>query len=140
VPTRGLILLKLLLNFENHANDNNLIEVAEIVEGDAASGEQDATDSSQTNGHNYIALSVDYYAVTSKSKAHSFETKGQQIDQQQKEARKTQADILEGVLRLAEKNCAGSVEELIGEEVDADGHASVGGTTDASRKQEAKPM
>jgi hypothetical protein len=125
---------------ENHANDSNLTEVAESVEGDAASGEQDATNSSQTNGHNYVALSVDSYVVTSESKAHSFETEGQQIDQQQKEARKTEADVLEGVLKPAERNYAGSVEELIREEVDADGHASVGGTADASGKQEAKPM
>jgi hypothetical protein len=125
---------------ENQANESKLTEVAESVEEDAASGEQDATDASQTNGHIYVALSADSCIVASESKAHSFETDGQETDQQEEEAPKTEAEVLEGVLKPTEGNCAGSVEELIGEEVDADGHASVEGTTDASGEQEANPM
>ncbi|CAD6224381.1 unnamed protein product [Miscanthus lutarioriparius] len=122
---------------ENHANESKLTEVAESVEEDAAN----ATDaSSQTNGHIYVALSADSGIVASESKADSFETDGQETDQQEEEAPKTEAEVLEGVLKPTEGNCAGSVEELIGEEVDADEHASVEGTTDASGEQEANPM
>ncbi|XP_066397483.1 uncharacterized protein [Miscanthus floridulus] len=125
---------------ENHANESKLTEVAESVEDDAASEEQDATDATQTNGHIYVALSADSCIVASESKAHSFETDGKETDQQEEEAPKTEAEVLEGVLKPTERNYAGSVEGLIEEEVDADGHASVEGTADASGEQEAKPM
>ncbi|ONM22644.1 Proton pump-interactor 1 [Zea mays] len=125
---------------ENHANGSKLTDVAESVEGDAGSGEQDTMDSSQTNGHIYVALSADSCIVPSESKAHSFETDGQRTDQLQEEAPKLEAEVLEGVLKPTERNCAGSVEKLIGEEVGTDGHASIGGTADAYGEQEAKPM
>jgi len=122
---------------ENHSNESKLTEVAESVEEDAAN----ATDaSSQTNGNIYVALSADSGIVASESKADSFEKDGQETDPQEEGAPKTEAEVLEGVLKTTERNCAGTVEELIGEEVDAVGHASVEDTADASGEQEANPM
>ncbi|KAL5658579.1 hypothetical protein ACJX0J_031742, partial [Zea mays] len=126
---------------DNIANESKLTEVAESGEDAAASGELDAIDaSSQTNGHIYVASGADSFIIASESKSHSFETDGQETDQQEEEVPQTEAELLDGVLKPTERNCARSVEELIGEEVDTDGHPSVDGTADASGEQEAKPM
>ncbi|XP_062200102.1 uncharacterized protein LOC133902505 isoform X2 [Phragmites australis] len=108
---------------ESHADESKLEQnataVAELVEQDAACGEQDGADALQTNEHIHVAMSAESCIVASESKVHANEMKGQESDQQEEGAPTIEAEVLEGVLEAAGRNCAGSVEEPI--EVDASG-------------------
>ncbi|RLN33125.1 uncharacterized protein C2845_PM03G01730 [Panicum miliaceum] len=119
---------------ENHANDSkleqNATEIVESAEGNAVC--EDGTDASQTNGHISVALSSD----SSESEVHAIETGGQETNQQEEGAQPTQDEVLEGLLEAADRNCEGSVEELIEEEVNVDGHSNAEGGADASRESE----
>ncbi|WVZ65414.1 hypothetical protein U9M48_014779 [Paspalum notatum var. saurae] len=112
---------------DSHANESILEQSATEIT-DSVEGEGDAT------------LSADSYIIASDSKVHGIEMEEQDTDPQAEEAPTTEPEISEGVLKATDRNCAGSVEELIGEvgeEVDACGHSSVEGSVDASREQEA---
>ncbi|KAG2635883.1 uncharacterized protein LOC120661102 [Panicum virgatum] len=123
---------------ESHANESkpeqNATEIAESAEGSAVC--EDGTDTSQTNGHICVALSSDSCIVASESEVRAIEKEGQETNQQVEGAQPTKDEVLEGLLEAADRNCEGSVEELIEEEVNADGHSNAEGGADASRESE----
>ncbi|KAK8460065.1 hypothetical protein SEVIR_2G267800v4 [Setaria viridis] len=122
---------------ENHANESkleqNATEIAASVEEDTC---EDGIDASQTNGHICAAMGGDSCIVASESEVHAIETEGQETDQQEEGAPTTEAQVLQGLLEATDRNCAGSVEELTGEEVDAGGHSNAEGSADASGEKE----
>uniref|UniRef100_A0A0A9CIE7 Uncharacterized protein n=1 Tax=Arundo donax TaxID=35708 RepID=A0A0A9CIE7_ARUDO len=126
---------------ESHADESkpeqNVTDVAELVEQDAASEEQDGTDALENNGHIQVAMSADSCLVATESMVHANEMKGKESVQQEEEAPTTEVKVLEGGVQAVGRNCAGSVEEPIEEEVDAHGDSYVGGRADASRVPEA---
>jgi len=123
---------------ESHANESkpeqNATEIAESAEGNAV--REDGTDASQTNGHICVALSSDSCIVASESEDRAIETEGQETNQQEEGAQPAKDEVLEGLLEAADRNCEGSVEELIEEEVNADGHSNAEGGADASRESD----
>ncbi|KAG2644318.1 hypothetical protein PVAP13_2KG411495 [Panicum virgatum] len=123
---------------ESHANESkpeqNATEIAESAEGNAV--REDGTDASQTNGHICVALSSYSCIVASESEDRAIETEGQETNQQEEGAQPAKDEVLEGLLEAADRNCEGSVEELIEEEVNADGHSNAEGGADASRESD----
>nr|CAB3457444.1 unnamed protein product [Digitaria exilis] len=116
---------------ESHASESklehNATEIAESVEGDAAC--EDGINAPQANGHICVSLSADSCIASSESEVHAIEREGQETDQQGEGAPTTEAEV-EGVVEVADRNCAGNVEELIGEEVGVDGHNNAEGSAD----------
>ncbi|KAJ1290221.1 hypothetical protein BS78_02G226500 [Paspalum vaginatum] len=101
---------------DGHANDSKLeqsaTEITDLVERDSTS------------------------SADSDSKVNAIEMEEQETDRQE-EAPTTEPEISEGLLKATDRNCVGSVEELIGEGEEVDASGSVEGSADASREQEA---
>ncbi|CAN6211130.1 unnamed protein product [Urochloa humidicola] len=122
---------------ESHANESkleqNATEIAESMKENAAC--EDGIDASQTNGHICAAMSANSCLVASQPEVHAIETEGQETDQQEEGGPTNEA---EGLLDASDRNCSGSVEELLGEEVDAGGHSNAEGIADASGEPEGE--
>jgi hypothetical protein len=115
----------------NHVNESkleqNATEIAESVKEDSAF--EDGIDASATTPDSCI--------VASESPVHAIETEGQETDQPEEGAPTTEPEVLEGPLEASDRNCAGSVEEVTVEEIDAGGRSCTEGSADASGEPEA---
>ncbi|CAL5082125.1 unnamed protein product [Urochloa decumbens] len=123
---------------DSHGNESkleeNATEITESMKEDAAC--EDGIDASKTNGHICAAMSADSCLVASQSEVHAIETEGPETDQQ-KEGGPNEAKVLGLLEEASDRNCCVSVEELVGEEVDAGEHSNAEGIADASGELEA---
>ncbi|CAL5063647.1 unnamed protein product [Urochloa decumbens] len=124
---------------DSHGNESkleeNATEIAESMKEDAAC--EDGIDASKTNGHICAAMSADSCLVSSQSEVHAIETEGPETDQQEEGGSTNEAEALGLLEEASDRNCSGSIEELVGEEVDAGEQSNAEGIADASGEPEA---